>query len=67
MLHRSAMIVNEENEMQYKSEFDAIPWQAPMTGVRHKYFDQNGIRLRLVEFSKRICPSIGAKKGISDT
>jgi hypothetical protein len=36
---------------KYKSEFSKLPWECPIDGVRHKYFDQNGIRLRLVEYS----------------
>jgi quercetin dioxygenase-like cupin family protein len=40
--------------MLYKTEFNKIPWQESMAGVRHKYFDQNGIRLRLVEYSKEM-------------
>jgi quercetin dioxygenase-like cupin family protein len=48
--------------MRYKSEFDKIPWQVPMAGVRHKYFDQNGIRLRLVEYSNDM-PAHWCEKG----
>lgn len=38
--------------IQYKLDFDKILWKTPMEGVRHKYFDQNGTRFRLVEYSK---------------
>jgi quercetin dioxygenase-like cupin family protein len=48
--------------MQYKSEFDKMLWQVPMPGVRHKYFDQNGMRLRLVEYSKDM-PAHWCEKG----
>lgn len=37
--------------IKYKSELSKLPWQSPISGMRHKYFDQNGIRLRLVEYS----------------
>mgnify|MGYP006271019447 CR=1 FL=1 len=40
--------------IQYKVRFDALEWESPMTGVRHKYIDQNGIRLSLVEYSKEM-------------
>jgi quercetin dioxygenase-like cupin family protein len=48
--------------LQYKTEFDKIPWQSPMKGIKHKYFDQNGIRLRLVEYSKDM-PAHWCEKG----
>lgn len=31
--------------------FDELPWQAPMHGLRVKAYQQDGKRLRLVEFS----------------
>lgn len=39
---------------KYKSEFSKLSWESPINGVRHKYFDQNGIRLRLVEYSNNM-------------
>lgn len=48
--------------MKYKSEFSQLPWETPIVGVRHKYFDQNGIRLRLVEYSKSM-PEHWCEKG----
>jgi quercetin dioxygenase-like cupin family protein len=48
--------------IEYKSEFSKIPWQSPMKGMRHKYFDQNGIRLRLVEYTNDM-PEHWCEKG----
>ena len=42
--------------VQYKAEFDKIEWESPMEGVRHKYIDQNNLRMRLVEYSKKMPP-----------
>jgi quercetin dioxygenase-like cupin family protein len=44
----------EVDMIKYKSELEKIPWESPMKGVRHKYFDQNGMRLRLVEYSREM-------------
>lgn len=40
--------------IQYKAEFDKLEWESPITGVRHKYIDQNNLRIRLVEYSKEM-------------
>ena len=37
---------------QYRIDFDSIPWQEPAAGVRFKVYEQDGKRLRLVEFAK---------------
>jgi quercetin dioxygenase-like cupin family protein len=37
--------------IQHQAAFDQIAWQSPIAGVRHKFLDQNGVRLRLVEYS----------------
>ena len=42
--------------VQYKAEFDTIAWESPLAGVRHKVLDQNGVRLRLVEYSTAMPP-----------
>jgi quercetin dioxygenase-like cupin family protein len=42
--------------VQYRAEFDRLGWESPLKGVRHKYLDQNGLRLRLVEYSKEMPP-----------
>ncbi len=39
---------------QYKADFSHIDWECPIEGVRHKYLDQNNVRLRLVEYSKEM-------------
>lgn len=42
--------------VQYKADFDKLEWESPIDGVRHKYIDQNGLRIRLVEYSKQMPP-----------
>jgi quercetin dioxygenase-like cupin family protein len=39
---------------QYKADFRAFEWEHPIKGVRHKSFDRDNIRLRLVEYSKEM-------------
>ncbi|KKK52029.1 hypothetical protein LCGC14_3109040 [marine sediment metagenome] len=38
--------------VQYRIDFDSIPWETPAAGVRFKAYEQNGRRLRLVEFAR---------------
>jgi hypothetical protein len=47
--------------VQYKTDFDKLEWESPIEGVRHKYIDQNNLRIRLVEYSKEMHP-IGVKR-----
>ena len=42
--------------LQYKADFSNIKWESPIEGVKHKYIDQNNLRLRLVEYSKAMQP-----------
>ena len=35
----------------YRINWDGLPWITPMPGVRFKAFEQNGRKLRLVEFA----------------
>ncbi|MBN2071619.1 MAG: cupin domain-containing protein [Candidatus Krumholzibacteriota bacterium] len=37
-----------------KIDFDSLEWESPMEGVRHKYIDQDGMRMRLVEYSREM-------------
>ena len=37
---------------QYKIDFESMEWEEPADGVRFKAFEQDGRKLRLVEFSK---------------
>jgi quercetin dioxygenase-like cupin family protein len=41
---------------QHRVDFGRLEWQSPMTGVRHKILDQDGVRLRLVEYAKEMPP-----------
>jgi quercetin dioxygenase-like cupin family protein len=40
--------------VQYIAEFDKLEWESPIQGLRHKYVDQNNLRIRLVEYSKEM-------------
>lgn len=48
--------------LQYKVDFDKLEWTSPISGVRHKYIDQNHFRMRLVEYS-RAMPTHWCEKG----
>ena len=37
---------------QYKIDFDSMEWETPADGVRFKVYEQDGRKLRLVEFAK---------------
>jgi hypothetical protein len=37
---------------QYRINFESMAWESPMVGVRFKAYEQDGRRLRLVEFTK---------------
>lgn len=40
--------------VRYQVKFDELEWQTPVEGVRHKYIDQDNVRIRLVEYSKEM-------------
>jgi quercetin dioxygenase-like cupin family protein len=40
----------------YKIDFAKIDWESSIAGMRHKYIDQGGQRIRLVEYSKEMPP-----------
>ena len=42
--------------LQYKVDFSNLEWESPLEGVKHKYIDQDHLRLRLVEYSKAMQP-----------
>lgn len=42
--------------MQYRVDFDQVPWQEPMPGVRHKFVVHGDKKLRLVEYFKEMEP-----------
>ena len=41
---------------QYRIDFDAMAWDAPMDGLRFKATKQGGRQLRLVEYTKDMEP-----------
>ena len=42
--------------MPYKVDFQSIAWETPMSGLRHKVFQEGERRLRLVEYAKDMKP-----------
>jgi quercetin dioxygenase-like cupin family protein len=42
--------------VDYRIEFEALEWEHPFDGVRHKILDQEGLRMRLVEYSREMPP-----------
>lgn len=40
--------------ISHKVDFSKLPWEFPFEGVRHKVFDQNELRFRLVEYSQEM-------------
>jgi len=36
--------------MSYRLAFATLPWQAPARGIRYKAHEQDGVRVRLIEF-----------------
>lgn len=42
--------------MNYLVNFEALPWETPMPGVRHKRCVHGGRVLRLVEYSAAMAP-----------
>jgi ethanolamine utilization protein EutQ (cupin superfamily) len=47
---------------QYKIDFESMEWEVPAAGVRFKAYEQDGRRLRLVEFGKEFVEP-GCTKG----
>jgi ethanolamine utilization protein EutQ (cupin superfamily) len=42
--------------MDYRVDFNSIPWESPLPGMRAKIFKQGSRRLRLVEYSREMEP-----------
>lgn len=40
----------------YKVDFAGMEWQVLAAGARHKHIDQDGRRIRLVEYSRELLP-----------
>jgi quercetin dioxygenase-like cupin family protein len=40
--------------VRHRVDFSQLEWRSPIAGVRHKFLDQGGLRLRLVEYSKEM-------------
>ncbi len=48
---------------QYKIDFESMAWESPAEGVRFKAYEQDGRKLRLVEFSKEFVEPDWCRKG----
>jgi quercetin dioxygenase-like cupin family protein len=48
--------MESQTAVQYKADFAKLEWESPVAGVRHKFIDQNNVRMRLVEYSKAMPP-----------
>jgi len=48
---------------QYKIDFESMEWQIPADGVRFKAYEQDGRKLRLVEFAKEFVEPDWCDKG----
>ena len=48
---------------RYKVDFASMPWDQPATGARCKAYEQDGRRLRLVEFTRNFIEPDWCTKG----
>ena len=48
---------------RYKINFETMQWESPADGVRFKAYEQDGKKLRLVEFSKEFVEPDWCTKG----
>ncbi|MHC4105446.1 MAG: cupin domain-containing protein [Planctomycetota bacterium] len=48
---------------QYKIDFESMEWERPVDGVRLKAYEQDGRKVRLVEFSKEFVEPDWCRKG----
>ena len=40
--------------VQYKIDFESLPWESPAPGVKHKVYQHDGVQLRLLEFGREL-------------
>ena len=48
---------------QYKIDFESMPWESPVVGAKVKAYEQNGRKLRLVEFTREFAEPVWCTKG----
>ncbi len=48
---------------QYRIDFESMEWEEPAEGVRFKAYEQDGRKLRLVEFAKEFVEADWCCKG----
>ena len=53
---RALGFTETRHDNPYRIHFDQIERETPISGVRHKYIDYAGQRIRLVEYSKELPP-----------
>ena len=49
--------------MDYRIDLAAIPWQSPLPGVRFRPYEQDGRRLRVVEYTSDFVEPDWCRKG----
>ena len=57
------MYTKESKMDESRINFDAIPWEVPMAGVRMKAVKRDGKQIRLVEFTKDFVEPDWCEKG----
>ena len=48
---------------QYRIDFESMPWESPVAGVKFKAYERDASKLRLVEFSKEFVEPDWCTKG----
>ena len=48
---------------QHRIDFESMPWESPTAGIKFKAYEQDGKKLRLVEFSKEFVEPDWCTKG----
>ena len=47
---------------RYKIDFESMPWESPAVGAKVKAYEQNGRKLRLVEFTREFAEPVWCTK-----
>jgi len=57
------LLEGETKMERCRIDFESIPWESPLKGARFKAYDQDGRRLRLVEFSRELVEPDWCRRG----
>jgi quercetin dioxygenase-like cupin family protein len=49
--------------LEYRADFEAVPWQSPLPGMRFHIYEQQGRRLRVVVYSRDFVEADWCRKG----